>query len=508
MRQTIGETNFKIIAGQLESLDENLPTNFELELPTLHGELRYGQVTLIARHTATQRGDFLMLLTDISARKLAEHAKLDFLSRHDALTHLPNQLYLQEQTVAFIQAAPRHEQVGMLVLDIDHFKTINDTMGHATGDRLLQLMAIRLKSLCRQGDTLSRPGGDEFVILVREAASMTALSGFAEQVLHSMSKPFWLENQRYDLHVSIGISIYPHDSADIQLLFRHAETAMYQAKQEGRHCWRFFNIETEDQLRSRHHLEQNLREAVHAEALEVHYQAKINTHLHQIVGVEALVRWPSAPDGPVSPATFIPLAEETGLIIPIGQFVLQRACEDGRRWQSQGLAICVSVNISFVQFREAAFLQLVVDVLANTGLRPDLLELEITEGVLVQNFEQVLGTLMALHQMGVRIAIDDFGTGYSNLAYLKRFPINVLKIDQSFVRDMLEESTDLAIVEAIINIGKALKLELVAEGVETLAQAHMLLAKGCPLVQGYLYSRPANFFQTSELLARGLDNAQ
>lgn len=502
LRHTVGETNFQTIAGHLESLGAEQSASFEIELPAIHGGSRYGQVTLIARQSALRRGGVLMLLTDISARKQAEHAKLDFLSRHDALTDLPNQRYLHEHAKAVIEAHSGNGHVGMLVLDIDHFKTINDALGHATGDRLLQLIAARLKTLCRPGDTLSRQGGDEFVILVNETSSIAALGDFAEQVLHAVSEPFWLDNQRHDLHVSIGISEFPNDSADIQLLFRHAETAMYQAKQEGRKRWRFFSIDTENSLRARHQLERHLRDAVHDKAFEVHYQAKVDNSLHRVVGVEALIRWPNAPDGPVSPAQFIPLAEETGLILPIGEFVLQRACENGRSWQDQGLNICVSVNISFVQFREAAFLQRVVDILASTGLRPDLLELEITEGVLVQNFDQALETLMALHNMGVRIAIDDFGTGYSNLAYLKRFPINVLKIDQSFVRDMLEDSTDLAIVEAIINIGHALKLELVAEGVETQAQADMLLNKGCSVIQGFLYSRPCSFVSMNQFLAR------
>jgi diguanylate cyclase (GGDEF)-like protein len=504
MHHAVGESNFQTIAGHLESLKENQSASFEIELPASHGGSRYGQVTLIARQTPGRSGGLLMLLTDISARKLAEHAKLEFLSRHDALTHLPNQRYLHEHAQAVIEAHPGHGHVGMLVLDIDHFKTINDALGHATGDRLLQLMAARLKNLCRPGDTLSRQGGDEFVILVNEAGSITGLGDFAEQVLYAVSEPFWLDGQRHDLHVSIGISVFPNDSADIPLLFRHAETAMYQAKQEGRKRWRFFSIDAENSLRTRYQLERHLRDAVQLKAFEVHYQAKVDNSLHRVVAVEALVRWPSAPGGPVSPARFIPLAEETGLILPIGEFVLQRACENGRIWQDQGLNICVSVNISFVQFREAAFLHQVVDILASTGLRPELLELEITEGVLVQNVDQALETLMALHKMGVRIAIDDFGTGYSSLAYLKRFPISVLKIDQSFVRHMLEEPTDLAIVEAIIHIGHALKLELVAEGVETQAQADMLLIKGCSVLQGYLYSRPCDFAHMSEFLARDL----
>lgn len=504
LRQVVGEKNFQLIAQHVDSLLEGQPASFEIDLPAPHGGLRFGQVTLIARPSDEADSSFLMLLTDVSERKIDEHARLEFLSRHDTLTHLPNQRYLQEEIRAVIQVQSGQSQVGMLLLDIDHFKTINDTMGHTTGDRLLQLMAARLKNLCQPGDTLSRQGGDEFVILVKDAGSMTELGTYAEHVLQSVSEPFFLDGQRYDLHVSIGISVFPNDSADVQLLFRHAETAMYQAKQEGRHRWRFFSIDTENGLRARHQLERNMRDAVQAQAFEVYYQAKVDLDRAQIIGVEALIRWLDAPGGPLSPADFIPLAEEIGLILPIGQFVLQRACEQGRHWQTQGLNICISVNISFVQFCEAGFLPMVVDVLNATGLRHDLLELEITEGVLVRNVDQTLETLTALRQLGVRIAIDDFGTGYSSLAYLKRFPINVLKIDQSFVRDMLTESTDLAIVDAIINIGLALGLELVAEGVETIEQAQMLQQKGCAVIQGYLYSKPTSFTQMSDLLIRGL----
>jgi diguanylate cyclase (GGDEF)-like protein len=503
LRHVVGEKSFQLIEQHIDSLLEGQPASFEIELPAPHGGLRFGQITLIARASGQPDSNYLMLLTDVSARKIAEHAKLDFLTRYDALTHLPNKRYLQEETQAALHAHPGQRQVGMLLLDIDHFKTINDTMGHVIGDRLLQLMAARLKSLCKPGDTLSRQGGDEFIILIKDAGSMTALGSYAEQVLQAVSEPFVLDDQRFDLHVSIGISVFPHDSADVQLLFRHAETAMYQAKQEGRHRWRFFSIETENDLRARHRLERHMREAVQAHSFEVYYQAKVDLNRKQIIGVEALIRWPTAPDGPLSPATFIPLAEETGLILPMGQFVLQRACEQGRQWQVQGLNICISVNISFVQFREPGFLPMVIEALETTGLRHDLLELEITEGVLVKDFDQTLATLTAIRQLGIRIAIDDFGTGYSNLAYLKRFPINVLKIDQSFVRDMLTESTDLAIVEAIINIGLALDLELVAEGVETHEQAQALQEKGCSVIQGYLYSQPTTFARMSELLARG-----
>lgn len=504
MHYAVGDSNFQTIADHLKSLKEGLSASFEIELPASHGGSRYGQVTLISRQKSSRSGEALMLLTDISARKLAEHARMDFLSRHDALTHLPNQLYLHEYAKAVIDTHTGHGHIGMLVLDIDHFKTINDTLGHASGDLLLQLMADRLKNICRIGDTLSRQGGDEFIILVNKADSIAALGDFAEQVLHAVDEPFWLDGKRHDLHASIGISVFPNDSADIHLLFRYAETAMYQAKQEGRKRWRFFSIDAENSLRARHQLERNLREAVHLKAFEVHYQAKVDSSLHRVTGVEALIRWPTAPGGPISPAKFIPLAEEIGLILPIGEFVLRRACENGRSWQDQDLNICVSVNISFVQFREAAFLKQVVDILASTGLRPDLLELEITEGVLVQNVDQSLVTLMALHKMGVRIAIDDFGTGYSSLAYLKCFPVSVLKIDQSFVRHMLEDPTDLAIVESIIHIGRALKLELVAEGVETQTQADMLLIKGCSVIQGYLYSQPCDFAHMNEFLSKDL----
>jgi EAL domain-containing protein (putative c-di-GMP-specific phosphodiesterase class I) len=309
-----------------------------------------------------------------------------------------------------------------------------------------------------------------------------------------------LNDQRYNLSASIGISVLPDDSEDAEALYRHADAAMYQAKLDGRNRFRFFSAEIENSTRGRHLLEQHMRSALDCGVFEVFYQAKVIAKNAAVIGMEALVRWRNKDDSVISPAEFIPLAEETGLIIPIGKYVLQQACQDAQTLIDQGINVVISVNISTVQFLEESFLQMVQDALFESRLRPEHLELEITEGVLAKDVDKTLHVLTALRQQGVRIAIDDFGTGYCSLAYLKRFPVDVLKIDQSFVRDMLVDKSDAAIIEAIIKLAQALDLELVAEGVETQGQADALQASGCQIMQGYLYSRPVPFMQFCEFL--------
>jgi EAL domain-containing protein (putative c-di-GMP-specific phosphodiesterase class I)/FixJ family two-component response regulator len=354
---------------------------------------------------------------------------------------------------------------------------------------------------CRSTDVISRQDGDAFSLLLPDIASVEMLKDFSEQLLGFIGEPIWLDDHRYDLRASIGISVFPDDSEDADALYRHAESAMYEAKKQGRHRWHFFNAQIESDLRALLQRERDLRAALASEAFEVHYQAKVDAGPGRICGVEALVRWPGAPDGPVSPSEFIPLAESTGLIWALGKWVLLRACNDARYWQDNGLPVCVSVNISVVQFAEEGFLDLISDALTASGLRPELLELEITEGVLLKETQRALEKLAGLRQLGVRIAIDDFGTGYSSLAYLKHFPINVLKIDQSFIRDMLDHRADAAIIKAIILLGHSLSLELVAEGVETPGQSDALLALGCPVMQGFLFSQPVPFSQMSQFLS-------
>lgn len=426
------------------------------------------------------------------------------LANHDALTGLPNRTLLQDRADQALQKARRSQaRVAMLLLDLDNFKSINDSVGHSIGDALLKEAALRLAHAARALDTVSRQGGDEFIILLPEVSGFEVVVSFAERLLASISSPFVLQGNRYELSASIGISVFPDDSDDVESLYRHADAAMYQAKLDGRNRFRFFSADIESRSRGRHLLEQHMRSALEDGVFEVFYQAKVAAKDSAVVGIEALIRWRNKDGGLISPAEFIPLAEETGLIIPIGKYVLRQACRDAQVLIEQGMPVVVSVNISAVQFLEESFLQMVQETLLESKLMPSFLELEITEGVLAKDVQNTQQILASLRKQGVRIAIDDFGTGYSSLAYLKRFPVDVLKIDQSFVRDMLVDKSDSAIIEAIIKLAQALDLELVAEGVETQEQADALQGYGCQIMQGYLYSRPVPFSQFCALLDSG-----
>ncbi|MFP6847830.1 MAG: EAL domain-containing protein [Pseudomonas sp.] len=423
------------------------------------------------------------------------------LANHDALTGLPNRILLQDRIEQALQKAHRSKaRVAMLLLDLDNFKNINDSLSHSIGDALLIETAARLSLAARALDTVSRQGGDEFIILLPEVNGVDVVGDFAKRLQSTIATPFVLNDHRYNLSASIGISVFPDDSENAEALYRHADAAMYQAKLDGRNRFRFFSADIESSTRGRHLLEQHMRSALEFGVFEVFYQAKVAVGDAAVIGMEALIRWRNKDDSLISPTAFIPLAEETGLIIPIGKYVLRQACHDAQKLIEQGRQVVVSVNISAVQFLEESFLQMVQDILFESKLKPEFLELEITEGVLAKDVNTTQQVLTSLREQGVRIAIDDFGTGYCSLAYLKRFPVDVLKIDQSFVRDMLVDKSDAAIIEAIIKLAQALDLELVAEGVETQGQADALQAAGCQIMQGYLYSRPVPFMQFCEFL--------
>ncbi|MGF6108856.1 putative bifunctional diguanylate cyclase/phosphodiesterase [Pseudomonas frederiksbergensis] len=504
----------------------------DIEMPGMNGfevcralksdpELLDAAVIFVSAHTQTDHEllalecggvDFIQKPLNIPVARahikahIALRSEAKRLANHDALTGLPNRILLQDRTEQAIQKA-RHNngRVAMLLLDLDNFKVINDSMGHSVGDLVLREVASRLSRSMLVEDTVSRQGGDEFILLLPEVVGFDAVGDFAERVLATISSPFSIQGNRYDLCASIGISVFPEDSDDMESLYRHADAAMYQAKLAGRNRYCFFSSHIESSMRARHLLERHMRNALEEGVFEVFYQAKIDARHNRIIGMEALIRWRNHDDVLISPADFIPLAEETGLIIPIGKYVLLQACKDTRVLRERGHDISISVNISVVQFREAAFLDMVKNILAESGLEGQFLELEITEGVLARDIDNARETLFLLKKLGVRISIDDFGTGYSSLAYLKRFPIDVLKIDQSFVRDMLTDKSDSAIIEAIIKLGQALGLELVAEGVETQEQADALLEQGCQIMQGYLYCRPVPFAQISSFLSAGLN---
>lgn len=456
------------------------------------------------RDTAGTITGAIIVFHDVSeARAMA--LKMSHMAHHDALTNLPNRILLDDRTRQALQLAARTGSlVGMILLDIDHFKAINDSVGHAVGDAILQILATRIKNALRSTDTLSRQGGDEFIALLPDLADIRQATDVVDKLLLVVAEPVVFKGQRFDISVSMGISIYPSDCSDQESMYYHADSAMYRAKQDGRNCYRFFSSEIEQKFLARNVLEGNLREAVANERFEVFYQAKVDFPSTKIVGVEALVRWRDKDGSLISPINFIGLAEETGLIISIGKFVLFKACLDAKFWHEQGHMVKVSVNVSAIQFESASFVKDVADILKRTGVAVDLVELEITEGVLAVDHIESRSTLNALKDLGVKIAIDDFGTGYSSLAYLKLFPIDVLKIDQGFVRDMMVDKNDAAIITAIIHLAHSMNLQLVAEGVEQHEQAVELARQGCQIMQGYLYCRPMPFVRMSELLVSGI----
>ncbi len=429
--------------------------------------------------------------------------KMTHLANHDALTNLPNRTLLRDRTEQALATAKRDNgRVGLAVLDLDHFKTINDSIGHSVGDHLLQQISIRLKSSLREVDTISRQGGDEFVILSPQIDELEGISLMADRLLKVVSQPFFVDGNRFDLSASIGISVFPDDCDDMESLFRHADGAMFKAKQEGRNRVRYFSVEIEDALKAHLTMTRQIRTGLENCEYEVHYQPKMDALNHRMVGAEALVRWRNRDGKLVSPANFIPVAEQTGLIIPLGKFVLRQACLDAKNWHQMGHRLRIAVNVSVIQILEADFISVLREIIAETEIEPKFIEIEITESILAQDVVKAQVALEAIKDVGVAIAIDDFGTGFSSLTYLKKFPVDVLKIDQSFVRDMLEDQSDAGIVEAIVHMAKSLNLRLVAEGVETREQADALLALGCVVMQGYLFARPMPVDQLEQFLSK------
>ncbi|WP_420475900.1 putative bifunctional diguanylate cyclase/phosphodiesterase [Noviherbaspirillum sp. ST9] len=433
----------------------------------------------------------VLVFHDVSAVQ-AMAARMSYVTQHDALTDLPNRFLFNDRLAQAIGLTLRHElRAAVLFLDLDRFKHINDTLGHLIGDKLLKEIAGRLKKALRETDTVSRHGGDEFIMLLQEIADSFTAARAAGQILTSMAEPFFIDGHEMHLSASIGISICPDDGRDSETIIKHAEAAMYQAKAQGRNNYQFFMQRINERAIRRFALEGSLRRAVAREESAVYYQPKLSIAEGKVIGAEALIRWHDHRNGPVSPSQFIPIAEESGLIIPIGEWVLRQACRQNRTWQDAGYEpIPVAVNVSAVQFREKNFLRMVERVLEETGLEARYLELELTESVTMQDLELTVPLLKALKAMGVSLSIDDFGTGYSSLSYLKRFPIDSLKIDRSFVQDIASGQDDSAIITAIISMAKSLKQRVIAEGVETAAQYAFLRDQGCDEIQGYYFSGP------------------
>ncbi|MFQ5626726.1 MAG: putative bifunctional diguanylate cyclase/phosphodiesterase, partial [Methyloligellaceae bacterium] len=388
--------------------------------------------------------------------------------------------------------APWHSRVVAVVFcDLDGFKVVNDSLGHTAGDQLLQLVANRLTDHVRDGDTVARLGGDEFVIVLADIAKADDVEGVAQQLTEVLLQPFEIEQQEIIVTASIGISLFPHDGNDAGVLLKNADAAMYRAKDQGRNTYKLYSPAMTAHASARLSLEQSLRRALERQEFRLHYQPIIDLRSGDLIGAEALLRWEHSELGVVGPAEFLPLVEENGLIVPIGEWVLGTACAQNKAWQQIPLPpISVAVNLSNRQFHQANLLELIRRVLSDTSLAPGQLELELTENIVMKDPEGAIETLCELRAMGVRLAIDDFGTGYSSLAYLKRFPLNVVKIDRSFVKDIMIDADDAAITGAIVAMAHKMNIQVVAEGVETPQQMAILREQECDYMQGYLVSRP------------------
>jgi len=405
-----------------------------------------------------------------------------------------------------IAAAKRHaKQVAVLFLDVDGFKHINDSLGHPVGDQVLQSIAQRLLACARSVDTVSRQGGDEFVVLLSELTHPRAASIMAAQMLHSVAEPHVVGKHELHVTASIGVSVFPDDGLDAETLIKNADTAMYQAKEGGRRRYQFFKPSMNARAVERQSIEESLRRALERQEFELHYQPKIDIKTGAITGSEALIRWTHPTRGRVPPVDFIPIAEDCGLIVPIGHWVLRQACRQARAWKDAGLpATAMAVNVSAMEFQNEGFLQGLLQILQESDWDPGLLELEVTESVLMKHVEATIEVLQALRESGVRVALDDFGTGYSSLSYLRRFPIDSLKIDRSFIQQIAAGPDAAAIVTAVISMAQSLKLRVVAEGVETVQELQFLQARHCDEVQGYYFSRPLPAAQFANLLSTGI----
>lgn len=464
-----------------------------------------GAYSTTIRHFSADDASFLQGVANILSAAAERHwtnQRLSHMALHDSLTDLPNRSLLTDRLNVALSFAHRHNQhIALLFLDLDLFKHVNDVFGHAMGDQLLKEVARRLSGCVRAEDTVSRQGGDEFIVALTGIQNAQAASVIAEKILTVITTPFILEETEIILGVSIGIACYPRDGKDSETLMRNADAAMYVAKQLGRNRYQFYAPEMNMQALDRLTLESDLHRAIERNELFLMYQPQLSLSTGDVLGLEALVRWQNPSRGLVSPGQFIPIAENCGLIVPIGNWVLETACYQHARWVAQGLTTgSIAVNISAHQFQQTNFCERVSDVLSRTGLQPSLLELEVTEGVVMQGVEQILYKLNALRELGVHLAIDDFGTGYSSLNYLKQFPLHRLKIDQSFTQQLLNDQQSVAITKAIIQMGHSLGLDVLAEGIETHDQAVHLQSLGCDAGQGFLYAKPLSVVDCEEYL--------
>lgn len=433
----------------------------------------------------------LPLLQDISLRRQAQE-QVEYLAYHDAMTGLPNRLLAKDRLSHAIAYARRETSgVGVLHLDLDHFKSINDTLGHPVGDALLQQVALTLRDCVRTTDTIARLGGDEFLIILTNVQDAEIISSIATKIQDRLASTFKVSGHELSTSASIGISVFPQDGEDFDSLLQKADTALYKAKGNGRNAYQFFTEQMNSEAVEYLKIRNGLRQALIKNEFLLHYQPQINLADGKVVGVEALIRWNHPELGLLQPGRFIDIAEDSGLIVPMGDWVLRQACQQAVEWRSAGLPpIVVAVNLSAIQFKRGDVEKSVIQALNTSGHDPNYLELELTESILIHDTERMLATLQRLKAMGMKLSIDDFGTGYSSLSYLKRFEVDKLKIDQSFVRDMANDRNDAAIVQAIIQMARSLKLQVIAEGVEDEQLVRLLHDQQCDEAQGYHFARP------------------
>jgi diguanylate cyclase (GGDEF)-like protein len=446
----------------------------------------------------------VIVFRDASAAR-AQAEEMAHTARHDFLTGLPNRMFFEDRLASAMAIAPRHDKkVAVLFIDLDGFKHVNDSLGHYMGDKLLQSVANRLLECVRGSDTVSRQGGDEFTVLLSEIEQPQDAAISARRMLAAIAKPHHIAGHELRITGSVGISIYPEDGEDGRALIQNADTAMYRSKESGRQTYQFFRPAMNLRAQERQEIEDNLRRALDRKELAVEYQPKINLKTGDITGAEALLRWSHPVLGPVEPSKFIPMAEDSGLMLPIGTWVLKMACTQGRAWAEElGAPFTMAVNVSAAQFRQDNFARMVSDVLEETGLDPECLELEVPEIVLIKHGVSTASTLKALRARGVRVAVDDFGTGYSSLGHLHRFPVDTLKIDKSFVREIGKPGDRSRVASAVIALARSLNLRVVAEGVETFEELDFLAEHECDDAQGYYFGRPVSPDEFAELLNTG-----
>jgi diguanylate cyclase (GGDEF)-like protein len=454
--------------------------------------------TISIVNRAMANGGWVATHEDITERTRAEE-KIRHMARHDSLTGLPNRAAFRDEMEQALKRVRRGQMIAVLCLDLDNFKNVNDTLGHVIGDKLLCAAAKRLKDLVRETDMIARLGGDEFAILQSGVDKAEFAGSFAQRVITAINQPYDLDGHQVVVSTSIGIALAPNDGDSTEQLLRNADMALYRAKSDGRSTFRYFELEMDEQLQTRRLLEMDLRDAVAREEFELYYQPQVDAITEQVTGCEALLRWNSPTRGLVAPGEFIPLAEEIGLIVPIGEWVLKQACCEAASWSK---TIRVAVNLSPAQFKSRSVVQSVINALAASGLDATRLELEITESVLLHDNEATLATLHELRGFGIKISMDDFGTGYSSLSYLRSFPFDKIKIDRSFIKDISDKGDCAAIVKAVAGLGKGLGIATTAEGVETLEQLRHVRAEGCTEVQGYFFSEPQPAKALHEYFAR------